>query len=110
MGRRFDPCQAQIGLRDFLWGKIEVFAGELMRQIMSEILDTTKFIVENSDLVKINHERVTEFSKSFDHGKTKHWLSAAPFNFSHFTEEEKPHFLFIFNALSFSYWGEPNCG
>src|SRR3990167_3589044 len=74
---------------------------------MSKILDTTKFVIENSDLVKINHKRVIEFSKGFDHGKAEHWLSAAPFNFSHFTEEEKLHFLFIFNALSFSYWGEP---
>ena len=74
---------------------------------MSKILDTTKLVVENSDLVKINHERVAEFSKSFDHGRAEHWLSAAPFNFSHFTEVEKLHFLFIFNALSFSYWGEP---
>lgn len=74
---------------------------------MSKILDTTKFVVENSDLVKINHGQVTEFSKGFDHGKAEHWLSAAPFNFSNFTEEEKLHFLFIFNALSFSYWGEP---
>ena len=74
---------------------------------MSKILDTTKLVVKNSDLVKINHKRVTEFSKGFDHGKAEHWLSAAPFNFSHFTDEEKLHFLFIFNALSFSYWGEP---
>ena len=73
---------------------------------MSKILDTTKLVVKNSDLVKINHKRVTEFSKGFDHGKAEHWLSAAPFNFSHFTDEEKLHFLFIFNALSFSYWGE----
>jgi len=74
---------------------------------MIKILDTTKFVIENSDFVKINREKITEFSKGFDHGKAKHWLSAAPFNFSHFTNEEKLHFLFIFNALSFSYWGKP---
>jgi hypothetical protein len=34
-------------------------------------------------------------------------LSQAPFDFSHFSEEEKLHFVFIFNALSFCYWGEP---
>jgi hypothetical protein len=74
---------------------------------MNKILETTKFVIENSDLVKINHEKVTEFSKNFNPDKTDHWLNAAPFNFSHFSDEDKLHFLFVFNALSFSYWGEP---
>ena len=74
---------------------------------MNKILETTKFVVENSDFVKINHERLVEFSNGFDHGKTEHWLSAVPFDFSHFGEEEKLHFVIIFNALSFCYWGEP---
>lgn len=72
-----------------------------------EILESTKFVVEDSELVKINHEKVIEFSKNFSHGDAKHWLSVAPFNFSHFSDQEKLHFLFLFNALSFSYWGEP---
>ncbi len=74
---------------------------------MSKILETTKFVTENSDFVKINHERVIEFANGFDHGKAEHWLSAAPFDFSHFGDEEKLHFVIIFNALSFCYWGEP---
>jgi len=74
---------------------------------MNKILETTKFVIENSDFVKVNHEKVAEFSKSFNPDKADHWLNAAPFKFSHFSEEQKLHFLFIFNALSFSYWGEP---
>lgn len=57
--------------------------------------------------MKINHEKIVEFSKNFNPDKVDHWLSAAPFKFSHFSEEQKLHFLFIFNSLSFSYWGEP---
>ncbi len=74
---------------------------------MNKILETTKFVIENSDFVKINHEKVTEFSKNFNPDKTNHWLNVAPFNFLHFSDDDKLHFLFIFNALSFSYWGEP---
>jgi hypothetical protein len=74
---------------------------------MNKVLDTTEFVVKNSDLVKINHGRFVEFSDVFDHGAAKHWLSAAPFDFSHFGDEEKLHFIIIFNALSFCYWGEP---
>jgi len=75
--------------------------------LMNKILETTKYVVENSDSVKINHERVEEFSNGFDHGKVVHWLSAAPYDFSHLSDEEKLHFVFLFNALSFSYWGSP---
>ncbi len=74
---------------------------------MNKILETTKFVIENSDFVKINRAKVVKFSKNFNPDKTDHWLNAAPFNFSHFSDKEKLHFLFIFNALSFSYWGEP---
>lgn len=74
---------------------------------MNKILETTKFVIENSDFVKINLEKVVEFSKNFNPDKTDHWLNAAPFIFSHFSDEDKLHFLFVFNALSFSYWGEP---
>ena len=74
---------------------------------MNKILETTKYVVENSDFVKINHEKVEEFSNSFDHGKVTHWLSAAPYDFSHLSDEDKLHFVFLFNALSFSYWGSP---
>lgn len=74
---------------------------------MNKILETTKFVVDNSDFVKINRERLVEFSNGFDHGKVTHWLAAAPFNFSHFSDEDELHFVIIFNALSFCYWGEP---
>ncbi|MCX6809239.1 MAG: queuosine salvage family protein [Candidatus Berkelbacteria bacterium] len=74
---------------------------------MNKILQTTRFVVENSDFVKINHDKVTEFSKDFNPDKTNHWLNAAPFRFSEFSDEQKLHFLFVFDALSFSYWGEP---
>lgn len=74
---------------------------------MNKILETTKYVVENSSFVKINHDRVKGFSSGFDHGKVVHWLSAAPYDFSRLSDEDKLHFVFLFNALSFSYWGSP---
>lgn len=74
---------------------------------MNKILETTKFVVENSNFVNINKKRLAEFAKGFDHGKAEHWLGAAPFDFSHFDAEDTLHFIFIFNVLSFCYWGEP---
>ncbi len=52
-------------------------------------------------------DRLTDFASTFEHGSVHHWLSEAPFNFFHFSDEDKLHFLFVFNALSFCYWGEP---
>lgn len=74
---------------------------------MNKILETTKFVVDNSDFVKINHSHLVAFSKVFDHENTIHWLNAAPFDFSHFSNDDKLHFVIIFNTLSFCYWGEP---
>jgi len=74
---------------------------------MSKILESTKFVIDNSRFVKINKAQVAEFARKFEHGAATHWLSAAPFGFTRLNDEEKLHFLFIFNALSFSYWGEP---
>ncbi len=74
---------------------------------MGGILESTKFVTDNALSVTINAARAGEYARRFDHGSTRHWLSAAPFDFSGFTNEEKLHFLFLFNALSFSYWGEP---
>lgn len=75
--------------------------------LTGSILDTTKFVVEHSESVKINADRAVAFAKNFDHGKATHWLSSAPFDFSKFSDNEKLRFLFLFNALSFCYWGEP---
>ncbi|MCX6787084.1 MAG: hypothetical protein NTY93_00980 [Candidatus Kaiserbacteria bacterium] len=74
---------------------------------MNNILESTKFVIDNSTSVKINEERIVEFSKGFEHGTTNHWLSQAPFDFSKFNQDEELRFTFIFNSLSFCYWGDP---
>jgi len=73
----------------------------------NQILESTKIVVDNSQSVKINMGRINDFAETFEHGSVHHWLSQAPFNFSHFSDKDKLHFVFIFNALSFCYWGEP---
>ena len=74
---------------------------------MNEILTTTKFVADNSASVRINYDKVVAFAANFDRQKTQHWLMLAPFDFNSLDERQKLHFLFVFNALSFSYWGEP---
>jgi hypothetical protein len=74
---------------------------------MNKILETTKFVVDNSQFVKIDKQRVVEFADKLDYETIDHWLSKAPFDFNILdTDREKLHFLFILNSISFSYWGE----
>lgn len=74
---------------------------------MNSVLETTKFVMDNSNQVSIDRNNIVEFCKTFHHGDIRHWLSAAPFDFSGLTDNEKLHFLVVFNSISFSYWGEP---
>ena len=74
---------------------------------MNKILDTTKVVVENSTQVKLDKDKVKEFSASFNHKDVQHWLNAAPFGFDKMTDIEKLNFLLVFNSISFRYWGNP---
>ncbi len=74
---------------------------------MNLVLETTKFVVENSKDVKINKDKISYFCSTFTHEHKKHWWKAAPRDLSDFSDKQKLHFLFLFNALSFCYWGEP---
>ncbi len=74
---------------------------------MNQVLETTKFVVKNSKYVTIKKEAIKEFCKNFSESHINHWLNESPFDFSKLTEKERLHFLLVFNAISFSYWGNP---
>jgi hypothetical protein len=74
---------------------------------MSKILETTRFVVEQSASVNIDQGKVLEFADNFDHGDVQHWLSASPLDFKRLSDNEKLNFVLVFNSLSFSYWGDP---
>lgn len=73
----------------------------------SKVLETTKFVLDNSKCVKIRKEAIREFCKHFSESHINHWLNESPFDFGKLNENEKLHFLLMFNAISFSYWGDP---
>jgi len=74
---------------------------------MNKILESTKFVVDNSQHVKINPKKVDDFCKYFTQKHIKHWFIDAPFNIRKLSAKDRLHFLFVFNSMSFSYWGEP---
>lgn len=74
---------------------------------MNQVLATTQNVLDQAKLVRINQQKVQEFAQNFQHSKMHHWMNVAPFDFSGLIVEEQLHFIFLYNALSFSYWGEP---
>ncbi len=74
---------------------------------MVNVLDGVKFVVDSSKQVRINEKKIEEFCAAFTPDNIKHWFSVAPFDFSGFSDGEKLHFLLVFGAMSFCYWGEP---
>lgn len=78
-----------------------------MKNHLSNILESTKYVVDNADFVKINKSKLNKIAESFIIQTNKSWLSESPFPIGDLTNEEKLMFAVIFNGLSFSYWGNP---
>ena len=74
---------------------------------MNRIIETCKFVVDNSQHVKINSEKVDEFCNYFSHSCIKHWIDGSPFNIRKLNAKDRLHFLLVLNSVSFSYWGDP---
>ncbi|MFA5872058.1 MAG: queuosine salvage family protein [Parcubacteria group bacterium] len=74
---------------------------------MNKILETTKYVVENSKNVSIDHGEILEFCEYFKRGSAKHWWQDSPFDISDLEIENRLKFLLLFNAISFCYWAEP---
>jgi len=71
------------------------------------VLDSAWLVASKSKHVKINSIKIKEFAKMFDRKSLKHWMEKSPFNLSGLNNDEKLAFLFTFNSISFSYFGDP---
>lgn len=78
-----------------------------MKAPNNPILESTWFVVQNSDFVKINHAKVAEFSNGFEKYASHYWLKDSPFDIEQLSTDQKLMFIVVFNAISFSYWGNP---
>lgn len=64
-------------------------------------------IVENALYVHINDKQLSLFAATLDEQRFEHWSKYALLDYSLFTPEQRAMFLLVFNATSFSYWGDP---
>lgn len=74
-----------------------------------EVLESTRFVVANSEHVHIEEEGIERFCRSIASRVHKRidWLKESPFPIDSLSEQEKAHLMLTFNSLSFSYWDNP---
>lgn len=76
-------------------------------KITDKILESSKFVMNNTKDVKINYEKLKEFANKVKKEKNKktNWIYQAPINLETLSEQEYIGLFWTFNMLSFSYWG-----
>ena len=57
--------------------------------------------------VAINEEKATDLAKRIAASRIYHWSEDCPIDLCNLNQEELVAFKFVFNAISFSYWGKP---
>lgn len=72
-----------------------------------KVIESVRGVVERSRNVKLNRDRLRAFAKAFRRLEVRNWMSECPVDLSNLSREQKLAFLFVFNSISFSYWGEP---
>jgi hypothetical protein len=75
---------------------------------MENIVRTTaKRVGEMAKHVFLEEDSVNKFCTDFQMSHVMHWLEDAPFNITELSDDARLAFLFVFNSISFSYWGTP---
>lgn len=68
---------------------------------------STEYVMRNSQHVKINYDKLNDFIKNVKCDDLKNWLLYNPYNLLDLNVEEIINFLLIFEAIDYSFWGEP---
>lgn len=66
-------------------------------------MDNIKYVVDNSDYVKINQNIISSFIDTIEDSHYKHWLQQDEY-FKQLNEKERIIFSFILESLNFCFW------
>lgn len=75
--------------------------------MLDKIKSSCYYVVDNSKYVKINYEKLDEFINGIECKNLKNWLLYNPYNLLDLDVELIINFLLIFEAIDYSFWGEP---
>ena len=75
--------------------------------MFDKIIKSCKYVANNSKSVKINETNLNKFIKKIKKIETEHWLAFSPYNLLDLSTETIINFLLIYEAIDFSFWGNP---
>lgn len=75
---------------------------------INSLQNSYKYVVNNSDNVKINYKKVDELVNKLDTKKITYWLESNPYNILSMSTEDIINFLLIYHTIGdYCFWGEP---
>ncbi len=75
--------------------------------MLNKIKDSCKYVVENSQHVKIDYSKLDDFIANIDCNNLKNWLLYNPYNLLDLDIETLVNFLLVFESIDYSFWGQP---
>lgn len=75
--------------------------------MLSKILETNKFVVDNAKHVKINYEKAKELIEELLKFDNVHYLTKVPYSVYEMNTRDIVNFLLIYDSIDFSFWGNP---
>ncbi len=75
--------------------------------MLDQIIKSCEYVANNSKSVKINEKELDKFIETIKEIEPRHWLSFSPYNLLDLPTETIINFLLIYEAIDFSFWGNP---
>ena len=75
--------------------------------MFEKINKTCKYVIDNSQYVKINYNKIDEFITKIDTRNLRNWLLFNPYNLLDLDIETLINFLLLFESIDYSFWGNP---
>lgn len=72
-----------------------------------KVLDSCRYVMNNSQYVKIDYKKLDQFISQIDTNNLKNWLLFNPYNLLELGVEKIVNFLLFFEAIDYSFFGEP---
>ena len=74
--------------------------------MLDKIKNSCKYVVENSEHVKIDYSKLDDFITNIDCNNLKNWLLYNPYNLLDLDIETLVNFLLVFESIDYSFWGQ----
>lgn len=79
-----------------------------MSNLLNRIKESSKYVSDNSEYVKINYEKIDEIIEGGEFNAIRYWLDTNPFNILDMNYRDIVNFLLLYHTIGdYCFWGEP---